>query len=333
MSEMRDVVEAMLDRLQVDLGTDVISTSLCSFDIASWHSTEVHPSLTKRVESLATSLRLCRSVGREFAVVAKTLAPILEAAKRNNISIPNRVAWSWVLVSEWRSMNLPSRYKILPGDLQQLICFYLSIKLNTTTLERDLGQLCRQIGGHQGPTAEDGSLASALVEVALDGPKCEQEMFEHHTGDEKLPGGLLPTPFARACAKLWLTCFGRRFRYKYRQSTKRPEERRPVIKGSLQAVHLGREAAASRLHDLARSSHSNGKDIEVKSFVPGFELPLPPSQYALKGTRWDPNPGAIDSKGMQQFKAHTERKRERALVCIVFLLLFREKMKGVVEGQ
>lgn len=200
MSEMRDVVEAMLDRLQVDLGTDVISTSLCSFDIASWRSAQEHPSLTKRVESLTTSLRLSRSVGREFAVVANTLVPILEAAKRHHISIPNRVAWSWVLVSEWRSMNLPSRYKILPGDLQHLICFYLSIKLNTTTLERDLGQLCRQIGGHQGPTAEDGSLASALVEVALDGPKCEQEMFESHTGDEKLPGGLLPTPLARAAA-------------------------------------------------------------------------------------------------------------------------------------
>ena len=167
MSEMRDVVEAMLDRLQVDLGTDVISTSLCSFDIASWRSAQEHPSLTKRVESLTTSLRLSRSVGREFAVVANTLVPILEAAKRHHISIPNRVAWSWVLVSEWRSVNLPSRYKILPGDLQHLICFYLSIKLNTTTLECDVGQLCRQIGGRQGPTAEDGSLASALVEVAL----------------------------------------------------------------------------------------------------------------------------------------------------------------------
>ena len=78
---------------------------------------------------------------------------------------------------------------------------------------------------------------------------------------------------------------------------------------------------------MAGNCHSNGGDIEIKSFVPGLELPLPPSQHALKGTRWDPNPGAIDSKEMQQFKAHTARKRERVLVRIVHFRFLQRRRR------
>ena len=81
------------------------------------------------------------------------------------------------MLSEWRSLYIPSQ-KEVSEDRELLITFYLSLKINATSLERSLGELCRHLSAHDGKGAEDGAVASALLEVALDGPQSEDALFQ-----------------------------------------------------------------------------------------------------------------------------------------------------------
>ena len=185
------------------------------------------------------------------------------------------------------------------------------MKINTTTLERNLGELCRQVGAHVG-RSEDGSLTASLLEVALDGPQREEDLFERieASGESKLS----PTEFGRACARLWVEQWGRRFRYKYvGRSAQKKLAARP---GSFKAVLLRREAATDKLAKMASSGASGD------SFVPGLALPLPSEARAvnaqvLHGTRWAGSAPGSFTKG--KFETHTERKKERCLAVISIL--------------
>ena len=303
MTEMQQVVGLMLDRLEVDLATDEVAASMCAFQVLTWLDRSKENMLRKHVAVLGKAFKMTRDVSRDFAHAAKTMASLVQTCKTQQINVTNRVAWSWVLVPQWRSRFL-SKFIELPKELETLIVFYLSIKMNTTTLERNLGELCRQLGAHGGHGAEDGSLAASLLEVALDGPQREEDLFDRIQADGE--SRLSPTDFGRACAKLWVLHFGRRFRYKYTgRSSQKKQAARP---GSFKAVLLQRDAAADRLTKMGRT-HASGA-----SFVSGLALPLPAEARAfnaqsLQGTRWAGAASASCSKG--NFQRHTERKKER----------------------
>ena len=218
---------------------------------------------------------------------------------------------------QWRSKFLPKLVEV-PKDLETLIFFYLSIKINTTTLERNLGELCRQLAAHTGRTAEDsGQLTASLLEVALDGPQREEELFER-IDDSEGKSKLSPTEFGRACARLWVEQFGRRFRYKYLGRTS--QKKHAARPGSFKAVLLRREAATDKLAKMGKSRASG------ESFVPGLVLPLAKEKPAvnanvLQGTRWASSAPGSHAKG--KFETHTERKKERCLAMISVLVSHR----------
>ena len=166
----------------MDLATDEVAASMCAFQVLTWLDRSKENMLRKHVAVLGKAFKMTRDVSRDFAHAAKTLASLVQTCKTQQINVTNRVAWSWVLVPQWRSRFL-SKFIELPKELETLIVFYLSIKMNTTTLERNLGELCRQLGAHGGHGAEDGSLAASLLEVALDGPQREEDLFDRIQAD------------------------------------------------------------------------------------------------------------------------------------------------------
>ena len=156
-----------------------------------------------------------------------------------------------------------------------IIAFYLGLKTNTTTLERNLGKPCRQLAAHSGPGDEDGHAIAAVLEVALDGPKREKlfESFHNPSGEHKLT----PTHFARACAKMWVHCFGRRFQYKYSfKNQDGPAKPRAALKCSPRSLF----ANFQRKHQDAMSALNKAGDkvqnggLTVPCFVEGVALPL-----------------------------------------------------------
>jgi hypothetical protein len=151
------------------------------------------------------------------------------------------------------------------------------------------------------------------LEVALDGPQREEDLFERIDDADGKPK-LSPTDFGRACARLWVEQFGRRFRYKYLGRT--AQKKLAARPGSFKAVLLRREAATDKLAKMASSGASGD------SFVPGLALPLPSEARAvnaqvLHGTRWAGSAPGSFTKG--KFETHTERKKERCLAVISIL--------------
>ena len=53
----------------------------------------------------------------------------------------------------------------------------MSLKTNTTSLERDLGELLAQLSAHSGPLSETGGTIAAVMEIAIEGPQCEEHFL------------------------------------------------------------------------------------------------------------------------------------------------------------
>ena len=333
MSEMGNVVTDMLDRVQVDLTEDMIAMCLEVFNVRLWADKPKASAFQVRLQALAKVLHLNPGVCGDFAAVARLLRKVVQAASANKLQTSNRQVWSWFLCSEWRLRFMPPSCHIkFMVDMEKLIGFYLALKVNTTTLERNLGQLCHQLHSHSGPCGDDGRLLSAVLLVALDGPKAPEQLFHVQKSTESGDVQANPTDFSVACAKLWLATYGRRFRYKYekvvgscRQTKPGNRKRKAACKrGTFEWVKKQRKLATSSLCKAAQDS--DGKPLSVNSYVPDIQLPLPSvdgkalaSAQAMSGTRWQSSAtgghGLNSSKKdpAQLFREHTERKRARLL--------------------
>ena len=303
MAEMSEVVQLMLERLEVDLSGDEITQALAAFHLPLWADASSRQSLQEKAGRLLRVLGFKASLQAEFGRAATILSGQVQAAKRQGIDVGNKVAWSWLLRPCWRAKHMPKQ-TTLPHGLEAAVCFYLSIKANTTTLERNLGQLCRQMGAHAGHGAEDGSLTACLVEVALDGPQTEAEFFHQDHNRESGQTVLSPSSVGRVCARMWVTNFGRRFQFKYGQSGRK---RRAPPPGSMKAVELRRRAAADKQNEQAATFGA-----AVPSFVLGLQLPLQaevsrPQPEALASSRWGT---AARRAPKGNFSKHTQRKAE-----------------------
>ena len=330
MGEMREIVADMLERVQVDLTGDELIHKLMAFDLPQWGDAAKRPSLSSAAEGLAKILKLNQRLVREFADCAKMLCKLQQAANMNSLKLPNRQAWALVLLPEWRCKFFPKQSFKHMTDLASMIVFYLGLKTNTTTLERNLGELCRQLAAHSGPGDEGGRTMAAVLEVALDGPKSARELFES-SHSQSGQHQLAPSHFARSCAKMWVHCFGRRFQYKYSfKHQEGPAKPRAALKGSVRSSF----ANFQRKHGEAMSSLNKAgekvqkRGLAVPSFIEGMALPLQPpapSASLFEGTRWststssssgDPSSSssAKHKHPSSLFREHTARKRQRILL-------------------
>lgn len=130
--------------------------------------------------------------------------------------------------------------------LQKLVAFYLSLDCGSCQLERDLGQLAGLSRTRCGPAQSDASDLERCLEIMLDGPASESELFERklvsgtsvqltkgiQIGSSPVPVLLLTDDSRELCA-LWVELYGRRFHlYKKRSDI-----------GTLRGHQSGSEAA------------------------------------------------------------------------------------------
>ena len=305
-SEIRPIMDAMLKRVRVDLCGDEVASALQAFDLKGWEdgNTNTHVALCGSFTRLAAMLgcQSPRDVGSMLSKAARVLLPVFKTACARNLDVDNRRAWSWYCQPVFRSRYAP---KVRWSDeADMLVGFYLSLKINTTTLERDLGDLLSQLSAHSGPLSSDGSTVASIMEINVEGPRSEEEFFYRAEG--QVTGLLYPTEFGRLCAKLWLQHFGRRFRYVYKSKVHSPKSKaQSHVKGSLAAASSGRAKATSK------AAASGPEQAQQGSFVPGLALPLTRTPQLL-GTRWQSASASSECGPLAKFQLHSQRKQERS---------------------
>ena len=304
MEQMSQVVDAMLKRLDVDLAKDEIAVAMEAFNVEAWTDRGNRDRFLRHLAFLCKVLgaeAAGPTVSKTIASMAKVLCPLKKKGVELAGALDTRVLWSWALTPLWRAQHTPKLKWCKECDL--VVAWYLSLKVNTTTLERDLGTLLSKLEAHSGPLSSDGSTISAVLEVAINGPQKEEELFT----PASTPGGALGlTDFSRLCAKLWICHYGRRFRYSYVKGDAK-QRKKPLgqSSGTWAAAYKGRAAVTKTLVSAAKADPS----ATVKSFVPDLLLPLrPPSN--LQGTRWAAG-GSKPKDPMVNFKMQTKRKQLR----------------------
>ena len=150
MNDISHVVQAMLKRLRADLLQDNVAVALHAFDLLAWESSNNHVHLHTRLKQLCKMLRIdSHHVVPAIAAGAQALLPLMSRARQQRFPVENRACWSWLLHPSWRAKYAAKLQ--WTQDCSFLVQFYLSLKMNTTTLERDLGQLLLHLDAHSGP--------------------------------------------------------------------------------------------------------------------------------------------------------------------------------------
>lgn len=302
------VVQAMLKRVEIDLAEDEIGLALQGFHLECWQATNNHAALKAHLKRLCAILGL-PNAGSLLAAAAKKIAQVFEAAKARGLGVDNRKAWTWALHPLWRVKYAPNMAWNVDCDF--VVQFYLSLKINTTTLERDLGELLAQLSSHSGPLAKDGATMACIMEVNVEGPQQEADFF---LPAERPGEPLQPTDFAKLCQKLWLQHFGRRFRYAYLPRSK-VQGSKSKVQGQKPKVQGPRSHApgslAARVHGRAKAAVAAAQGKEHESFVPGMKLPLTKPCPSFTGTRWETAPCSASKQALENFEKHTNRKKER----------------------
>lgn len=101
--------------------------------------------------------------------------------------LDNRTAWRVLLDAGGAST---------PMAMQEAVRFYLALRDGSGAVERGLGQDSAIIAEHIGARGSDGNLYSALLELKIEGPQSEEELFS--SGDS---GALYLTDFTRRAAQ------------------------------------------------------------------------------------------------------------------------------------
>ena len=308
MGDIAHVVQAMLKRLRADLLQDDVAVALHAFDLLAWESSNNHVHLHTRLKQLCKMLRIdSHHVVPALAAGAQGLLPLTSRARELRFPVENRACWSGLLHPSWRAKYAAKLQ--WTQDCSFLVQFYLSLKMNTTTLERDLGQLLLHLDAHSGPLSSTGSTMASIMEVNIEGPQSEEGFFRPNPDG----GPLEPTDFGRLCAKLWLQHFGRRFRYSYKtKKAKAKTVHSPQSKaksGVQSKPKHGTFANAIWSRTLAATICASKKP---GSIVEGLELPLP-KPSTLQGTRWASSSNSAASQALDKFNLHTDRKKQRSL--------------------
>ena len=214
MRDMSAVVDAMVARLDSELHDEDLLLQLACFDLGEWSDIKgllldgaaeaQHRSLllTNRYDKISRALRLdVPESRRQFKAAVRCC--VRERRRMLHIqpsdTVDNRSVWCHIFTPDCDEQDF--------GVVRLAVRFYISMSDGTVSVERGLGQVLSVLQEHSGSLAEDGSTTWDLVEVNIDGPKSESELFTQSTDD----GPLLLTAVSRRCAKLWLEQHGRRF--------------------------------------------------------------------------------------------------------------------------
>ena len=296
---MQEVVGAMEHRVEAELHVKSLLLDFAAFDLALWHEglkhqeagrqgagADVLAMLSRRARRVATAHPFVGDVDqavRELESVARELRTLLLRDLEQGGGVDNRWAWARVMgpgFADGRDLRA----------LPPLVAWYLSIMDGTGPVERGLGRLTQVLASHVGPLDQDGSTASALLEVSCEGPTTEAELAFRRVAcsppgvacpplrwpggvrnpleGRAVPGeacsGLLFTEFTRRCAELWVAHHGRRFCV---YASGHPGRKRPRP-GTDAAVVRGQVRVADALVARAKDGTAAGGHQETILGVP-----------------------------------------------------------------
>ena len=243
-ARMHVVVDAMISRVQAELFDADLALSLQVFDMARWCDDNVsvaaHLLLFKQVRGLFRALGLPPQEGQqEFS---NAVDPLLAERNRYRALNDGQLMDNRLLWSKW--LDPTFRGDVVSEHLPKLIRFYISLSDGTGGVERALGTLANIIGKHSGPLDADGITTWDLVEVNLDGPKQEADIFVA-AGEAHFEA----TEFGRQCQSTYVSAFGKRFM----RNTKRRSDLGKQHSGGIprvgtdKAIQERRRLAVSRL--------------------------------------------------------------------------------------
>ena len=206
MAHMAAIVEANIDRVLAELPDTDISIAMQTFNLQEWSKPDISvvrvDSLRRHFRNLCKCLDLDPSVGeREFK---DALPPAISAYRDALLNLPHggvvdhRVVWGGLL-----GATMFANLQVLPA----VIRFYMAVPVGTCEVERSLGTMAAALNDHTGPLGVH--VLWELVELKLDGPTREEDLFVKGGGDD---GPFKFTDFSRACQKAWIFRHGRRFR-------------------------------------------------------------------------------------------------------------------------
>ncbi|CAE8637854.1 unnamed protein product, partial [Polarella glacialis] len=298
MENMAEVVLAMTKRVKVDLLGDQVGFSLQIFDLKTWETVRARPGSDDSGGDPASPSDDDAPTYRKLFDHCRFLC-----------KVDNRAAWSWVLSSRWRAKYMPG---IRTGTIEQLIRFYLSVRVAATRTERDLGTLTGVLQAHIGPLADDGSTVAAVLDVRCDGPQSEQDLFFRDPADGP-KGPLRFTDFSRMCSQLFIERYGRRFCYTYGGKGHRESgQKRLPRSGTTASLKRSRAEAVDRLCEAAKQYPSR---VKSATCVQGLTLTDPLSRSeSFQGSRWalQPSDAAVTvSRAMRNFSRTTAIKDAR----------------------
>ncbi len=207
LSSIGRVAGDVIERLLAEFHADDLYSAYMAFDLDAWPAAPAGSKVEQAARRLCTALGVQHDASAWQAAVRSACAeraqrrghrprPCFDAGLHS--STDNRLAWR-VLLDTNR----------LPQSLLPLVRFYLATWDGTGAIERGLGQDAAIMKEHIGKPPRscfDAGLYSALLELKLEGPQREEDLFT------KGEAGILHlTDFSRACAAEWLAQRGRRF--------------------------------------------------------------------------------------------------------------------------
>jgi hypothetical protein len=239
---------------------DLVASFEC-FSMEEWavamdaHQTDDGARVT---ELIRKAKRVFRALGLDVAAGVRELETAAHAVDRAfgpRFEPDNRCMWALVLSPEYSAENGPI------VALHRAVQFYISVADGSCDLERALGTMTNIMDKHDGPLSEDGVTTWALVELAIDGPQNEAEVFVQASQPADLSAAveakddvmLRFTDFSRICAQRWVRQHGRRFGI-YATRADKGSRSRGVALGTDAAVVAARRAAATDLVAAAKAA-------------------------------------------------------------------------------
>jgi len=192
LSQIRSATEDLFGRLDADFDDNDLYMALGIFDLTEWaanQSTRASPpgdvdpsvqapppsarapppgddaSRARRLALSSKARRLCEALGVDYDSTDWTAAVRCALAHRKTLGFPedNRRVWAHIA----RQVRF--------AWLSPVIAFYVSMQDGTGNIERDLGRHANLLAHHVGTAPGDQTVLSSCLELALDGPKTEED--------------------------------------------------------------------------------------------------------------------------------------------------------------
>ena len=322
---MHTVLQHSFDRMDVDFDVERPEIAFTALDVGRWEHAlterraERHDSydlLLSHAKIMFTHWGLDGRRGvRELEGCAVMLLQDEADRRKAGVYLDNRTLWS--RTTEQSFLDRVSSYGVL-RVLPDLLSIYLSALDGTGEVERGLGHLTEILHAHSGPLQDDGDMASALIEIMLDGPDDETGIGVRpdmgHRDDLLVDVDVVlqPTDLCREFAEQWLESHGRRYRVYSGHGNAEAQYKKAPRLGTMARVAFGSKVARDRVVKNAASAPPAHEDATIVTGV-RRSVCTPGSSLVRRGGDRMQQFAKTTSERRAQLRRLTEARRDAAI--------------------